>query len=173
MLRHNIAINHLTNVTVIDAAVSDVTGYASFAEAKDTALSSLADIERNDQQIAEWQKVRTIRLDDAVTQYAIPRVTFVKMDVEGAEKLALGGALKLLSSATAPFAILFEAFDQNTRAFGYTARELLEELRRLGFSLCGFDRTLTLRPLEQLGPEVGTSIYNFVAYKRDSSRPRQ
>jgi FkbM family methyltransferase len=165
LLRHNIAINDLANVTVIDAAVSDVTGEASFAEARDTALSSFADIGREDQQIVEWRTVKTIRLDDAITQYKIPPVTFIKMDVEGAEKRALDGAPKLLSAASLPFTILFEAFEENTLAFGYTVHELLEGLRVQGFSLYGFDKLLRLRPLERLGPDVGRSVYNFVAYK--------
>ena len=166
LLRHNIAVNSLTNVTVIDAAVSNQSGQASFGVANDTALSSLADISRTDQQITNWQTVKTIRLDDAVTQHGIRPVTFIKMDVEGAEKLALDGASHLLSQTAPPLTILFEAFEQNTKAFGYTVGELLDLLRRHGFSLHGFDRTLTLHPIEHFGSEVGTTVYNFVAYKR-------
>lgn len=163
LLRRNIALNGLTNVTVIDAAVSDTTGEAPFAVARDTALGSLADMGRDDQQIAEWQPVRTIRLDDAIAQYGIDGVRFVKMDVEGAEKLALDGAARWLSSGTAPLTILFEAFEQNARAFGYTVRQLLDSLQDAGFELHGFDRSGTLRPLDQLGTAIGTTVYNFVA----------
>jgi FkbM family methyltransferase len=165
LLRRNIALNHLTNVTVIEAAVSNHTGEASFAVANDTALSSLADIGRADQQIATWQTVKTVRLDDAIAQYGMGAVSFIKMDVEGAEKLALDGAPHLLSRSSGPLTILFEAFEQNTRAFGYSVGELLDMLRLRGFSLHAFDRSLTLHPLDHLGPDVGTSIYNFVACK--------
>jgi FkbM family methyltransferase len=166
LLRNNLAINHVTNVTVIEAAVSNETGEASFAVANDTALSSLAEISRDDQQIASWQTVRTVRLDDAVVQHGIPSVAFIKMDVEGAEKLALDGAPNLLSGTGTPLTILFEAFDQNTRAFGYTVRELLNMLQERGFSVQGFGKSLTLHPVDSLDPAVGTSIYNFVAYKQ-------
>jgi FkbM family methyltransferase len=165
LLRNNIAINGLKNVTVVEAAVSNVTGQAKFAVATDTALSSLAETGRDDQQVSAWETVRTIRLDDAIDEFGIRRVTFIKMDVEGAEKLALDGASNLLTRRTEPLTILFEAFDGNTRAFGYTVRDLLDTLRALGFSLHGFDHSLVLHPIEHLGTEVGSSIYNFVAYK--------
>ena len=165
LLHHNIAVNRLTNVTVIEAAVSNASGRAPFAMADDTALSSLAEIGRDDQQIADWQTVQTIRLDDAIAQYGIRPVTFIKMDVEGAEKLALEGASQLLSRSSLPLTILFEAFEQNTRAFGYTVRELLEMLRGHGFTLQGFNATLALQPVDSTGAGVGTSVYNFVASK--------
>lgn len=162
LLRHNVQINGATNVTIIDAAVSDKTGTASFAVARDTAYSSLADIDRDDQDVVEWKTVRTIRLDDAISEYGIPQATFIKMDVEGAEKLALDGASRLLARST-PLTILFEASDTNASAFGYTVSELLLTLRALGFSLSGFDRELNLRPVESLGTDVGGSVSNIVA----------
>jgi FkbM family methyltransferase len=165
LLRRNIAINHLTNVTVIEAAVSDVTGTASFAVATDTALGSLANTERDDQAIAGWQTVKTIRLDDAVTQHDLEVVDFIKIDVEGAEKLAFAGAPRLLARP-APLTILFEAFETNAHAFGYTVRELLDLLREYGFAIRGFDRFGRLREIDELGSEVGVSAYNFVADKR-------
>lgn len=165
LLRRNIAINGLDNVTVIEAAVSNVSGQASFAVATDTALSSLADVNRSDQQVSAWETVRTVRLDDAIAEYRIPAVTFIKMDVEGAEKLALEGAPNILARAAPALTILFEAFDQNTRAFGYTVRELLEWLQARGFSVQGFDESLTLRPIEHLRAAIGSTVYNFVASK--------
>lgn len=165
LLRHNVSINGLTNVTVIEAAASNQTGMAPFAAANDTALSSLAAINRADQQIQEWRTVNTIRLDDAVTAHGIGPVTFMKMDVEGAEKLVLEGSPHLLSRAAKGFTILFEGFDQNTRAFGYSVRELLDALQPHGFSLHGFDSRQRLRPISELGPDIGRTVYNFVAYK--------
>lgn len=165
LLRNNIALNHLSNVTVIEAAVSNVTGEAAFAVAHDSALSSLADVQRSDQEIAGWETVQTIRVDDAMARYDNPPVSFIKIDVEGAEKLALEGASGLLARAE-HLTILFEAFDQNTRAFDYSVRELIDWLRGRGFGVQGFDKTLALHPLEQLGSGIGVEIYNFVASKR-------
>lgn len=165
VLRHNVAINGLKNVTIIPAAVSNSTGQASFAVAADSALSSLADIGRGEQKIRAWTTVDTIRLDDAVERYQIPHVSFIKVDVEGAEKLVFEGSPELLTRASPPFAILFEAFDQNARAFGYTVAELLASLSLGGYSIYGFDRSMDLHPIERFGAEIGSGIYNFVAYK--------
>jgi FkbM family methyltransferase len=165
LLRHNIAINGLDNVTVIDAAVSNLTGHASFADAQDTALSSLVANNRADQTIVTWQTVRTIRLDDAVKQLGIKLVNFVKLDVEGAEQLVLEGSETLLACAVPSFAMLFEAFDQNARPFGYTAVDLVRALQAKGFSVHGFDRSLQLQPVERVDADIGSVVYNFVAFK--------
>lgn len=166
LLRHNVAINNLTNVTIIAAAVSNETGQASFAVAEDSALSSLADVDRGEQQIQSWATVETIRLDDAIERHGIPQASFLKVDVEGAEKLVFEGSSRLLSDASPPFMILFEAYDPNARAFGYTVAGLLDSLQELGYSLHGFDASGQLRPVEQFGAELGSAVYNFVAYKR-------
>ncbi len=165
LLRRNIELNRLTNVTVINAAVSNETGQAEFGEASDTAMSSLARIGRDAQEIQGWNTVRTVRLDDAIAEYGIRTPTFIKMDVEGAEKLALDGGPRTLADAPA-LTILFEAFDENARAFGYTVRDLLDLLEAQGFSLEGFDASLTLQPIGDLDARtLGQTVYNFVARK--------
>jgi FkbM family methyltransferase len=80
-LRHHLLINDIRNVEVIQAAVSDKAGHAHFHD--DGYISRLADIGRT---------VRTVRLDD------FPSPDFVKMDIEGAEGIAMHGACQLLSS---------------------------------------------------------------------------
>lgn len=165
LLRHNVEINQLTNVTIIEAAVSNKTGEASFGIASDSALSSLVNTDRADQKINEWSKVTTIRLDDAVEKYEIPRVDFIKVDVEGAEGLVIDGCGDLLSRRNGPMGILFEAFDNNCSAFGYTVPELLTDLRMRGFELKGFEGS-ALVPIEQVHTGIGTRVYNFVALKK-------
>ena len=166
LLRRNVALNGLKNVTVIEAAVSDQTGEREFAAASDIALSSLAAIQRDDQHIQGWRTVRTIRLDDAIASHAIAGVTFLKIDVEGAEKLVIDGAPNLLARAPEGFTILFEGFDRNTEAFRYTVRQLLELLQLEGFALQGFDPSLQLQPVDAGQLHTGTPIYNFVARKK-------
>lgn len=166
LLRRNVAVNGLKNVTVIEAAVSDETGERPFAAASDTALSSLAAIQRDDQQIEGWRTVPTVRLDDAIVTHDISGVRFLKIDVEGAEKLVLDGAANLLSRAPAGFTILFEAFERNAEAFGYTVRELLETLQSKGFDVRGFDPSLQLHPIDAVGSSIGSTVYNFVASKK-------
>ncbi len=164
LLRNNIRINGLTNVTVIEAAVSNMTGRASFALATDSALSSLATTDRADQQIADWTTVTTIRLDDALRQHQIERVDFIKIDVEGAEGLVMRGAIDVLGAKDEPLTILFEAYDGNCRAFGDAVPDLLSDLKQCGFQLQCFCQS-KLVPLENVHAGIGSSVYNFVASK--------
>ena len=166
LLRRNVAVNGLKNVTVIEAAVSNETGERAFAAASDTAFSSLATIQRDDQQIESWRSVPTIRLDDAVVTHGIGVVKFLKIDVEGAEKLVLDGGTNLLLRAPDDFAILFEAFERNAEAFGYTVQDLLEILRSKGFHLGGFDPSLQLHSIDEVESSIGTNGYNFIARKK-------
>src|SRR5271157_2987205 len=124
VLNHNIEMNHLNNVTVIDCAVSNHTGTAQLAIARDGGLNSFADTHRPDQKIELWQNVKTISLDEFVVKYSIQKVDFVKIDVEGAEKLVFEGAENLLTSLQAT-TVLFEASDFNARGFGYTVKDFL------------------------------------------------
>lgn len=167
LLRHNLELNAVTNVTVVPAAVSNHAGEASFAVADDVAMGSLADIERPDQRIGRWETVETVRLDDMIDRFGIRSVDFIKMDVEGAEKLALEGATGLLSSARAPAAILFEAFDANARAFGYAVEVLFALLRAHHYTILGMEHSGALRPVDEIPSEqIGTTVYNFVAERR-------
>lgn len=166
LLRRNLEANGLRNVTVIDAATSNTSGQAAFAVADDIAMGSLAAIDRADQHVERWETVRTVRLDDVVAERGIGPVALIKMDVEGAEKLALEGATALLSGGRPPATILFEAFAANARAFGYDIRSLFDLLRAHGYTISGLDRTGSLQPEAAIPSEsLGTTVYNFVAQR--------
>lgn len=87
-LKENLGLNRMTNVTVIEAAVSDHGGVASFAGGASDALGHLA-------LNGEFQ-VTTVSLDDLVERREIPTPDDIKMDVEGAEMLVLAGAKSIL-----------------------------------------------------------------------------
>jgi hypothetical protein len=100
-------------------------------------------------------------MDQFLRKFSIPKVDFIKIDVEGAEKLVFEGADTLLASRY-PTTILFEASDFNTCGFGYTVKDLLNQF---------LDRQANLYVLEELGriqqitevtPAYGNRIYNFV-----------
>jgi FkbM family methyltransferase len=87
-LRRHIELNRLTNVTLVQVAVSASTGMVGFA-----GTSASGRIGGNSGYL-----VPTISLDEFIAA-GNPAPSFVKMDVEGAEEMALGGATRLLSSA--------------------------------------------------------------------------
>lgn len=165
LLRHNIQLNNLTNVTVIPCAVSDKSGVAKFAVVNDGALNSLADLNRAEQEIESWQTIHTMSVDDFIDKYSIPKVDFVKIDVEGAERLVLNGAKFLLRSDNT-ITIMFEASDHNEAAFGYSAKQLFFELTNLGLDIYYLDELNRLQNINDHNRKLGNRIYNFVAFNR-------
>lgn len=134
LLRNNIAINHLNNITVVDCAVSDKVGTAQFAISVDGAMNSLAQTKHPSQKIQEWREVKLTTLDYFIEQQSIKKVDFIKIDVEGAEKKVLQGAIKLLGSSNAP-EILCEFCDATATVFNSSGSDLWDTFVGLGFHL--------------------------------------
>jgi len=162
LLRGNLALNRLSNVTVYAGAVSQRTGSAEFATAADGAMNSLAKTNHPAQVITRWRTVPTVSLDDYAEQQGLARVDFMKIDVEGAEKLVFEGARRLLNSSAA-VTILFEAFDLNASGFGYSVESFLSDLLQRGLKLYCFDTGGELTPIQRYEPRFGREVYNFVA----------
>jgi FkbM family methyltransferase len=82
---------------------------------------------------AVTRKVQVRRLDDWLEEQKIARVDFIKLDVEGGELDVLKGAEKLLGRRPRPV-VLAEVQDLRTEPWGYRAKEIIEYLRRKGFT---------------------------------------
>jgi FkbM family methyltransferase len=87
-------------------------------------------------------KVDAIRLDDAI---AHQRIDLLKIDVQGYEAAVLQGARKLLS-ANQQVLILFEFWPHGLRLAGSGPEELLDLLKRSGFSLFRLGSSASLTP---------------------------
>jgi FkbM family methyltransferase len=92
LIARNVALNGFApRMTVEQAAVSDRTGTATFYAAGDATTNSLASSGGTG-----GTQVRTIALDEYFAGQQPPRV--LKIDIEGAELLALRGAQHILAS---------------------------------------------------------------------------
>jgi FkbM family methyltransferase len=94
-LRTQIEINHLKNVIVEESAVSDEIGTSNFVIEATSATASLASVQGTDNgKKLKTRSVKTTTLDHMIGQHKPPAL--VKIDIEGAELLALSGASRLL-----------------------------------------------------------------------------
>ncbi|MDZ8051111.1 MAG: FkbM family methyltransferase [Aulosira sp. ZfuVER01] len=170
LLRHNIAINNLNNVTIIERAVSNKKGISQFAISDDGALNSLAETKHPYQSIKEWLNVEVTTIDDIVKELNLKKIDFIKIDVEGAEKLIFEGAKNLLNSEN-KLKILFESCDVTACAFDYSTKDFLFDLSKSGLFVYYINADGSILPVTNYDSRFGSKeLYNFIAYNylRDS-----
>jgi len=93
-LRQHVAINRLTNVQIVAAAVADRSGPARLQLGPNSYTNFLSNQAGND-----GVEIETVALDDLMRQGQITKPDCIKLDIEGAEELAIQGASQLLREA--------------------------------------------------------------------------
>ena len=83
-LRQHLAINQIENVTVMEVAVSDRDGLASFDPSPEASMGHFSE--------AGAEQVQTVSIDRLIELNQLPLPQVMKIDIEGAEMLALIGA---------------------------------------------------------------------------------
>ena len=129
-LKENVSLNRLSNVDVHPSAVSDRAGPVGFSSSGGTT-GHLVTEEGAD---ASVTGALSVRLDDVLTGGGW---SLGKMDIEGAEPLALRGAERLLSERTPPVWLL--EVNGCLRRYGVTEAELWDWLDQRGWDVCLYD----------------------------------
>jgi FkbM family methyltransferase len=140
-LQRNVAANGFSHVILNQTAVSNHTGTSPMflPDKSNSGSGSLRNALPNS---AAEITVHTTTLDNYFDRIPCPQM--IKMDIEGAELLALRGAMNVLRQWR-PILIL-EASSDSARAFGYTVAGLIGFVRDLNYQCFTLDR-LTLKPL--------------------------
>lgn len=159
LLRH-LRLNGCRNVTVMPFALADEGGGEAelfLVEGREDWCNSLRlpAVRQGTTKIS----VEMRRMDEVLKELGMPRVDFIKVDIEGAELSFLRGAGGLLRDAPRPV-ILAEVQDIRTRAWGYAAREIIEFLVRRSY--CWFELGIAGKLLP-LSAELARYDGNFLA----------
>ena len=131
-LHRQIRLNRLHNVNLHRVAVSEHNGEVDF---ESTADDCTAHISYNPENRIQSSKIKSISLDtylDPARSY-----TMGKMDIEGAEILALKGAEKMLARANPPVWQLELA--GYSKRYGYRSDQVLDYLRTFDYHCAVYD----------------------------------
>ncbi|WP_241179994.1 FkbM family methyltransferase [Humisphaera borealis] len=133
-LQTNITLNRLAHVQAIQVAAADREGtmtLAGFDEAGENfGVSRL--VANGDKVHGRCFPVRTASLDTILEEYNIDTVDVLKMDIEGAEGLALRGLEQSLSTHRVR-RLLLEVHPHDLLRYGIRAEDILQSLTNFGY----------------------------------------
>jgi FkbM family methyltransferase len=132
-LAENLGRNQLGNVTIERACVGRESGTAKFftADRRNNGIGSMIEAP------GEARGIRCVCLDDLFRPPFGP--CLIKLDIEGAEWLALSGARRLLSAPDVSADILMEVHPDQLRKAGIGLDKLHSLLVEMGYNVSGLD----------------------------------
>lgn len=125
ILQLNVKLNNLNNVHIFNYAVANFNGIAKlFVRGEESSLF------RRAAKVERVVLVRVVRLDDVIP-YSLS-VDLIKMDIEGAEPLALEGMHEIIKRSR-DLKLIIELNSEALRDAGFQVRDLIGILHELGF----------------------------------------
>lgn len=169
-LRENVELNGLSNVRLFQIALSNRQTQASLLVATEekSGHNTLGAFGYESVMEQGRELVSVHRLDDIVELEGYQRIDVVKLDVEGAELLALQGATETLMRFRP--VLLLELSDRTLGHQGYTSADVWEFLTRNGYTIYTFDCDTGLPILAQRNEYYDAQ--NVVAVKEHSGGQR-
>jgi FkbM family methyltransferase len=137
-LQHNIALNNLANVTLIDRPASATAEPVSFYHNSDNAgghaIWDPGEFPSNAQSKANPTMIRmqATTLDSEMASLGLSGPRLIKVDTEGAERLVLEGARGLLADAGVPY-VIAELHEFGLEKLGSSQRDLRRFMQELGY----------------------------------------
>jgi FkbM family methyltransferase len=135
-LRKTIALNGFTNVQIHETAVADYTGKGELFLSEDNSGDHRLTPVAGSRSIA----VNVVDLDSFIAGATNLRVDFIKMDIQGAEALALSGMMGLLR-ANRQIKIFSEFWPEGIRATRISPIDFLSKIADLGFAILNVDES--------------------------------
>jgi FkbM family methyltransferase len=152
ILSHNLRLNKLTNVRAFQAGLSDRSGEAPLYHT--AGAPNRYSLAYSTGSSPGFEPVQTVTLDNALRSEGVDRLDLLKLDVEGAEELALRGAEGLLRGSS-PI-VIFEMSPTVPLREGLARDGAWRLLQTLDYSLFALDEHGYLMPLTE--PRFGNNI---------------
>lgn len=136
-LQRNKELNRLDNLVAVQQAVADKSGQMHlYVNPNGITFGSLQPYLSH---LVESCQIQATTLDEFFSQHPESKLGLMKMDIEGAELLALRGAQGIIKRDHP--VIFYEENEEAYQAFGYTVAELRNFLEGLGYRLFLMKRT--------------------------------
>jgi len=129
LLKENIKINNLKNVVIENKAISNKNGFSNFLIAN--IHKGKSRLLKKDYPNINQARVRTIKLD---SYFKNVKIDLIKMDIEGAEILALLGAKRLIRYQK-KLTIILEYNPQHISEYGYEPKQLIDLIESLDLKI--------------------------------------
>jgi FkbM family methyltransferase len=128
VLAENVALNKLTNVTVVTAALGDKAGELKMKYPRADPGSTHVAIRPS----AEDATVPVVTLDAALRERGVAHADYLKIDVEGFERQVLEGAMDTITR-NPTIIVQTEVFEEHLARYGQKPADLFAFLAGLGF----------------------------------------
>lgn len=128
ILRRNAEVNGYSNIDIREAAVADKAGTTSFFRARKNTGDNRLWTHGKDGDVFP---VTLVTLDEDLAGFD-SRIDLLKMDIQGAEPLALAGFAETLSSRP-PRRMLIEFWPHGMIGMGNDPRDMVEQIRAAGY----------------------------------------
>jgi len=129
-LSSNLGVINANNTVAINKAISDRTGKVELLLSAGHSTHSFYSYKET----VGRCEVETTTLDAFVEQQGLPKVNFIKIDIEGAEPLALAGMTRTIERSD-DLTMLIELNPEALRAGGSSSSALLRQLSDFGFDV--------------------------------------
>ncbi len=134
ILQANVASNGYENISLVHQAVGDRTGRVQFFLSRQGNDRHSIFLSNRESPRETCLDVPAVSLDDFFAEQGWPHVDLIKMDIEGAEPLALKGMTQLIARSE-NLRMIVELAPDALRAGGFEAAEFLDQLAAAGFHL--------------------------------------
>jgi len=159
----NLKVNRMKNIAIQSCALGAKNGEAKLylTDSMNNWCNSL----RRPTNAVEAVSVSVRPLDELISELKLPKIDFIKLDVEGGELDALAGAQQMLKLPDRPV-ILIEVQDIRTAPWGHRGVDVIRFLQELGYIWMTITHDGSLQSLDT---ETDKYDGNFVAIPSEKS----